>query len=43
MFVAFQDLGPASYSILLLTKEANAVIQRKEPESWQRLWGWRRS
>lgn len=43
MFMAFQDLGPASYSILILTKEANAVIQRKEPESWQRLWGWRKS
>ena len=43
VFVAFQDLDLASCSILILTKEANAVIQRKEPESWQRLGGWRRS
>lgn len=36
VFVAFQDLGPAYCSILILTKEANAVIQQKEPEAGQR-------
>lgn len=33
MFAAFQDLGPAYGSILILIKEPKAVIQQREAES----------
>lgn len=39
MFAAFQDLGPAYGSILILIKEPKAVIQLREAESGARALG----